>query len=78
MSEPVAWLRQRDNVLALSDGGLFGGDWTPLYPAPHQRKPLTEGEIYELLGYGSTAQYNSLPQYALACVRAIEKAHGIS
>jgi len=32
-SEPVAWLRQRDNVLALNDSGLFGSDWTPLYYA---------------------------------------------
>ena len=31
--EPVAWLRQRDNVLALNDGGMFGSDWTPLYSA---------------------------------------------
>jgi len=33
MSEPVAWIRQRDNTLALSDGGVFGDDWTPLYSA---------------------------------------------
>jgi hypothetical protein len=33
MSEPVAWLRQRDNTLAVNDGGLFGSDWTPLYYA---------------------------------------------
>jgi hypothetical protein len=31
--EPVAWLRQRDNTLAVNDGGLFGSDWTPLYYA---------------------------------------------
>jgi hypothetical protein len=31
--KPVAWLRQRDNRLALSDGGVFGDDWTPLYYA---------------------------------------------
>jgi hypothetical protein len=29
----VAWLRQRDNTLAVNDGGLFGSDWTPLYYA---------------------------------------------
>ena len=32
--EPVAWIRQRDNKLALSDGGVFGDDWTPLYTHP--------------------------------------------
>jgi len=31
--EPAAWLRQRDNTLAVNDGGLFGSDWTPLYYA---------------------------------------------
>ena len=31
--KPVAWIRQRDNVLALNDGGVFGSDWTPLYYA---------------------------------------------
>jgi hypothetical protein len=35
---PVAWLRQRDSTLAVNDGGLFGGDWTPLYAHPPQRK----------------------------------------
>jgi hypothetical protein len=44
---------------------------------PPQRKPLTKEEIYEVLGYGARAQYSSLPQYAIECVRAIEKAHGI-
>ena len=33
---PVAWLRKRDNTLALNDGGLFGSDWTPLYAASPQ------------------------------------------
>jgi hypothetical protein len=31
--EPVAWIRKRDDKLALSDGGVFGDDWTPLYYA---------------------------------------------
>jgi hypothetical protein len=74
----VAWIRQRDNKLALSDGGLFGSDWTPLYTAPPQRKPLTDYDIYEVLGYGAMAQYNSVPKYAIEFTRAIEKAHGIS
>jgi hypothetical protein len=45
MSEPVAWIRQRDNVLAINDGGVFGDDWTPLYSAalaqPEQQLTLT-------------------------------------
>jgi hypothetical protein len=40
--EPVAWLRQRDNTVAVNDGGVFGDDWTPLYYAPLQCKPKTE------------------------------------
>lgn len=39
--EPVAWIRQRDNTLALSDGGVFGDDWTPLYSAA-LAQPKTE------------------------------------
>jgi hypothetical protein len=51
--EPVAWIRQRDNTLAVNDGGLFGSDWTPLYSAaPAQPEPvmfngLTEAETNE-------------------------------
>jgi hypothetical protein len=41
------------------------------------RQPLTVDQIYEVLGYGARAQYSSLPQYAIECVRAVEKAHGI-
>ena len=44
---------------------------------PPQRKPLTEEEIYEVLGYGTTMQHNFVPQYAINMIRAIERAHGI-
>ena len=77
--EPVAWLSIDcigERYLCFSKPN-DNDEVYPLFAAPLQRKPLTEAEIYELLGYGSTAQYTSLPQYALACVRAIEKAHGI-
>ena len=68
--EPVAWLRQRDNTLAVNDGGLFGSDWTPLYTAPPQRKPLTEAEVYALVDA-------TLEHGRCALARAIEKAHGV-
>jgi hypothetical protein len=66
--EPVAWIRQRDNTLALSDGGVFGDDWTPLYTVPPQRQPLTEEEIYEVCGLGAVD---------IEFVRIVERAHGI-
>jgi hypothetical protein len=48
--EPVAWIRKRDNRLAVNDGGIFDGDWTPLYTHPPRRewRGLTEGEINAL------------------------------
>jgi hypothetical protein len=70
--EPVAWLRQRDNTLALSDGGVFGDDWTPLYTAPPQRKPLTPEEILALFD-----SHNVYGSKWVEFARAIEKAHGI-
>ncbi len=80
--EPVAWMQKEDFI---DSEGLWDerktvnceGDGTPLYTHPPQRKPLTVDQIYEVLGYGARAQYSSLPQYAIECVRAIEKAHGI-
>jgi hypothetical protein len=70
--EPVAWIRQRDNTLALSDGGVFGGDWTPLYAHPPQRKPLTDEALMALLP-GAVR----LPPGWKDFARAIEAAHGI-
>jgi hypothetical protein len=74
--EPMAWIRQRDNTLALSDGGVFGDDWTPLYTAPPQRKPLSESEIVAVLvsSAGMTVKANDVD---LRFARAIERAHGI-
>jgi hypothetical protein len=47
--EPVAWIRQRDNTLALSDGGVFGDDWTPLYSAAlAQPEPVDESTLLAL------------------------------
>jgi hypothetical protein len=75
--EPMAWLRQRDNTLAVNDGGLFGSDWTPLYYAdPPQRKPLTDQEAKVLWA----DVYDPGPHVwviAERFARAIERAHGI-
>jgi hypothetical protein len=45
--EPVAWMRKRDNRLAVNDGGIFDCDWTPLYAHPPRRewRGLKEWEI---------------------------------
>ena len=80
-AEPVAWWDGKESVVFMHDE-IYTPNWTdywtrPLYTAPPQRKPLTVDQIYEVLGYGARAQYSSLPQYAIECVRAIEKAHGI-
>jgi len=84
--EPVAWMHPsgegydsafRDHSTVVVCTGNKWEGWMPLYTHPPQRKPLTETEIYEVLGYGSTAQYNHVPKYALEFARAIEKAHGI-
>ena len=83
--EPVAYLWQhgetgRTRVIEKDQVWTASNQWNrvgPLYLHPPQRKPLTEEEIYKLFGYGAMAQYNSVPQYAIECVRAIENAHGI-
>lgn len=81
-AEPVAWIYEytnfrREKAIGFYPSAENGVICTPVYAAPPQRKPLTEAQIYEVLGYGAMAQYNSVPQYAMECVRAIEKAHGI-
>ena len=76
--EPVAWLRQRDNTLAVNDGGLFGSDWTPLYAHPPQRKPLTDDEIE--LAYRKIwrdLQNGFSADWIEAGIRYAEKVHGI-
>ena len=93
MSEPVAWLRQRDNTLAVNDGGLFGSDWTPLYYAAlAQPEQLVVGgdDLPTLTKW--THQRKPLTNEEIEDLgpvsftwrdmmqfaRAIEKAHGIS
>ena len=84
--EPVAWLRHRDQWLALADGGVFGHGWTPLYAAaPPQRQPLSDEEIdtlYETClgptGFGG--HENDTPERVFDVhkfARAVEAAHGI-
>jgi len=79
--EPAAWLRQRDNTLALNDGGLFGSDWTPLYTHPPQRKPLTDDEIEmayrEIWRNLSDGFSHTSAEWIEAGIRYAEKVHGI-
>jgi hypothetical protein len=90
--KPVAWIRQRDNRLALSDGGVFGDDWTPLYthpPQPDTEMPKTIcgpnlEEVLNAAGFFkrkplTVAEMQKLmDEEALwQFARAIEKAHGI-
>jgi hypothetical protein len=78
---PVAWLRQRDNTVAVNDGGLFGSDWTPLYTAPPQRKPLTEDDIElayrEIWRDLSDGFSHTSAEWIEAGIRYAEKVHGI-
>jgi hypothetical protein len=66
-AQPVAWIRN-DKKLALNDGGFFSSNWTPLYTAPPQRKPLTDEELHGI--------WSSGPEM-MKFARAIEAAHGI-
>jgi hypothetical protein len=79
--KPVAWLRQRDNTLAVNDGGLFGSDWTPLYAHPPQRKPLTEEEIElayrEIWRDLSNDFSHTSAEWIETAIRYAEKVHGI-
>ena len=84
--EPFGWLYEsRGGVRVfhpVSDNKRFQTDWgaaqqypeahkmTPLYAAPPQRKPLTDGEVYALVDA-------TLEHGRCALARAIEKAHGI-
>ena len=89
--KPVAWIRQRDNTLALSDGGVFGDDWTPLYYAAlaqPEPEPVTWRYDYTRLPRRKplTAEvirevlidFYLTPNLVFGdVVRAIERAHGI-
>jgi len=68
---PVAWTYQNsytNQEYLVWKKGTGGRNWTPLYTAPPQRKPLTEEEIGRIAG-------DCLD--AWSCARAIEQAHGI-
>ncbi len=79
MQEPVAWLYQNmytEQEYLVWKKGTGGRNWTPLYPAPPQRKPLTEEEIFAI--------ENDIPDdvvsdrhWTIWYARAIERAHGI-
>ena len=81
VQEPVAWMRHDNRVAEESYSRTqFSrgrdkppiGTWTPLYPAPPQRKPLTQEEIDRIcasLGFAAISPSE--------IVRAVERAHGI-
>ena len=79
--EPMAWLRKRDNTLAVNDGGVFGDEWTPLYARPPQRKPLTEEDIElayrEIWRDLSDGFSHTSAEWIEAGIRYAEKVHGI-
>jgi hypothetical protein len=77
--EPVAWM----HVLADGYKCVTGNpiqDWTPLYTAPPQRKPLTEGALMgAYIDFDRTADTAwSGVEYLLRLCRTIERAHGIT
>jgi hypothetical protein len=77
--EPVAWIEH--GLIEAPDGLVWErgtvGHYTPLYtrPAP-QRKPLTDEEIANVLGFTKFTAYST--KVALTgLARSIERAHGI-
>ena len=74
--EPVAWITPGQDLHLNNGEGFRFSDWTPLYPAPPQRLPLTEEEInaewHELDGEASALFKRVIRKFA----RAIERAHG--
>ena len=84
--EPVAWLTPGQDLHLNNGEGFRFSDWTPLYPAPPQRKPLTDEEILKAIGWERAEMYMKLtPNFPVAeakketlkNARAIERAHGI-
>lgn len=81
VQEPVAWMRPDNRVAEESYSRTqFSrgrdkppiGTWTPLYPAPPQRKPLTQEDVDRIcasLGFAAISPAE--------IVRAAERAHGI-
>ena len=68
--EPVAWAKfsAKGNIIDLLSEP--DDDYTPLYTTPPQRKPLTDEEIWEVLGGIDCTR-------PMLIARAIEAAHGI-
>ena len=71
--EPVAWISKHGVVYPLDDKDEVHpiNELQPLYTAPPQRQPLTDGEIEDL--YFDDFSMGELTAFA----RAIEAAHGI-
>ena len=68
--EPVAWAKfsAKGNIIDLLSEP--DDDYTPLYTTPPHRKPLTDEEIWEVLGGIDCTR-------PMLIARAIEAAHGI-
>ena len=76
--KPVAWIYSQGTAKVASLNHVPGVRATPLYTAPPQRKPLTDGEIEQLLGaIADTPRAQWLRQAAIEVVRKTEAAHGI-
>ena len=82
VQEPVAWMRPDNRVAEESYSRTqFSrgrdkppiGTWTPLYPAPPQRQPLTEEEIDKIFKH----LCNTVGASCKTMARAVERAHGI-
>jgi len=78
--EPVAWL-STDSIgerHLCFDKPLDNDPVQPLYTAPPQRKPLTNGEIYTAYITATNQTLRATDErLAFAFARAIEAAHGI-
>lgn len=70
VQEPVAWMTPGQDLHLNNGEGFRFSDWTPLYTAPPQRKPLTEEEISAI----DWKAGETLHDFA----RAVEQAHGIT
>ena len=83
--EPVAYIHRQGNHWEVSERHLDEDEkargWTeePLYTAPPQRKPLTEGALMGVyIDFDRTADTAwSGVEYLLRLCRAVERAHGI-
>ena len=73
--EPLAWISTGTARMIhwTADKPAYGDDWVPLYPAPPQRKPLTDEDIERIVREARVKERGI--GYTIA--RAIEAAHGI-